>query len=355
MYVFTKYSKLGASSRVRFHKYIELGLIDLGNEKLKISNLFNDEYLKLLYEGRRSKLITIKCYVNRLISVFLCCFSSHRIVWIEKEIFPHIPIPFELMFKFFGKKVIFDYDDAVFHNYDKGLLSCFFKFKFRVISKFSDLMFVGNEYLRDYFVNLGCTNIKIIPTVIAIDRFDQKKKFLTQDRFVIGWIGSPSTQKYLSIVDDVIFSLQKKYNGSCDIFLHLVGANDSVSLNSKFKIIPWSEETESLSISEFDVGIMPLFDSPFERGKCGYKLIQYFASRKAVIASPIGVNKSIVRHGVDGYLCIDSNEWYDCIDMLITNRYLCDSFGDKGFEKIENHYTYSAQSELINTSINLLK
>jgi glycosyltransferase involved in cell wall biosynthesis len=103
--------------------------------------------------------------------------------------------------------------------------------------------------------------------------------------------------------------------------------------------IPWSEETEVERIAEFDVGIMPVPDEPFERGKCGYKLIQYMASRKPVIASPVGVNRNIVEQGTNGFLADTAGEWDASIEKLARSPAMRHAFGARGFEKVERMYS----------------
>lgn len=347
MFVFTKYSWLGASSRVRFFKYLSLGF--LSEKKIKVNTLFNDNYIKNLY-SRKNKSITdlFVRYFIRLIFFFYSLFNIRvKKIWIEKELFPHIPIPFEVLFKLFRKKVIYDFDDAVFHNYDKSRLNFLFKFKFRMMMKYSDLVFVGNEYLFEQLSSMGAKNIKIIPTVIDLASY--KEALINYDKnfnqkvnsITIGWIGTPTTQKYLSLVDDAIHTLQSEL--SIDIKFNIIGANKDISLISDFEIIQWSEDTEIDNLLSIDIGIMPLFDSSFERGKCGYKLIQYFACKKPVLASPIGVNKSIVINGVNGFLCYTKDDWYNYLKVLILDENLRHFLANNGFKLVEEYYCYQVQ------------
>ena len=103
-------------------------------------------------------------------------------------------------------------------------------------------------------------------------------------------------------------------------------------------IIPWSEETEVDHIQDFDIGIMPLPDSQWEQGKCGYKLIQYMACGKPVVASPVGANRKIVEHGVNGFLAGSTEEWLEALTVLRDNSDLRKKMGTAGRKKVEKRY-----------------
>jgi glycosyltransferase involved in cell wall biosynthesis len=114
------------------------------------------------------------------------------------------------------------------------------------------------------------------------------------------------------------------------------------------RIIPWSEETEVEYLSSFDVGIMPLSDSLWARGKCGFKLIQYMASGLPVIASPVGVNKEIVNNGVNGFLPSSNEQWIESLERLYKDVDIRNKMGKFGRKIVENKYcTNVTESKLI--------
>ncbi|EJD6500954.1 glycosyltransferase [Providencia rettgeri] len=349
MIVFTKYSRLGASSRVRFYKYLKFFDNPTINN-LKIYPLFDDYYLKNLYlSNSRSKIKIILLYISRFFYFFSSLLSKQKIIWIEKELFPHIPIPIELIFKLFNKKIIFDYDDAVFHNYDSSKISFLYKLKFKAIAKYSDVIFSGNEYLSSYFEKLGAKRVIYIPTVIDIDEYKKESKDKNNNKIKIGWIGSPSTQSYLKVIDGVITELQKKFN----IDLVLIGVSEKLKLDSNFQSIIWSEKNEIKDISNFDIGIMPLFENDFEKGKCGYKIIQYFACKIPVVASPVGVNCTLIEQD-NGFLCKTPQEWSNALEQLIKNEELRKRLGNSGYNKVNKFFTYQSQVNNIISVINNL-
>ncbi|MBE3067684.1 MAG: glycosyltransferase family 4 protein, partial [Chloroflexi bacterium] len=150
----------------------------------------------------------------------------------------------------------------------------------------------------------------------------------------IGWIGSPVTAKYLLLVKSALAEVCAAH----DTRLVLIGAGDIDLAPIPYVSRPWTEETESSAIAGFDLGIMPLADTPWERGKCGYKLIQYMAGCKPVVASPVGANTRIVEHGINGFLAADENEWFDACSTLATDRALRKRMGDAGRQKVEREY-----------------
>lgn len=333
---FTKYSRNGASSRLRTLQYLDRLGDEIGD--IVVSPLFTEVYLKKLYAREKiSKLYVLKRYLIRL-GVFFKYFFSADIFYIEKELLPYMPAFLEWLIK--GRYVC-DYDDAIFHNYDlhrKSILRRLLGNKIANVMKYAKAVVVGNEYLKNYAINSGSTEIVKIPTVISKEKY--KVKTNENQVLNIGWIGTPNTQKYVEDLFPIFEELSKQFNFK----LSLIGANkklfDEVSFN--LEVIKWSEDTEVSSLQKIDIGIMPLPDEPFERGKCGYKLIQYMALGKPVVASNVGVNSEIVQG--NGYLVSDKQGWKECLEKLTSSQQLRESFGKKSRNLfLEN---YSLESKL---------
>lgn len=348
VYVFTKYQKKGASSRVRFYEYLPFFSDSICFE---YSALFDDKYLDSLYSGKGISILRVfYLYLTRFVKLLkVVFFSKYNVVWIEKELFPYLPIPFEVMFTMAGKRVVYDYDDAVFHNYDKPLIKNIFRWKFSVLAKYSDLVFAGNKYLAENLSDFGAKNVQIIPTVIDWSRYQNifsrsKLDERSHDRsIVLVWIGTPSTEKYLSIIDEPLTRLQRQYN----IDLHVIGSSDSLNLICQHTKKKWTKEQEVELLNNGDIGIMPLFDSKFEKGKCGYKIIQYFALSKPVCASPVGINKDLIQSNENGYLCKTSEEWFRAIEKLVTDIDWRLKLGRNGMKLISKRYAYHIQAPRI--------
>ena len=334
----SRYGRLGASSRVRLLQFIHF--FESKGWDVDVRPLFSDNYLRALYSGR-SRIVTIFWgYWYRLIS--LKKIREYDLIWIEKEIFPFFPSWIECLLAKMGISYVVDYDDALFHRYDKHsswYIRLILGHKIDAVMKHATLVIAGNEYLAERARATGGGRVEIIPTVVDLTRYKpiQSVKNLP---LVVGWIGSPATSRYLSIVSPA-FELLKR---DCDVRFVAVGAKEDTVNGMPVEVWPWSEETEVESIQAFDIGIMPIEDSPWERGKCGYKLIQYMACGIPVVASPVGVNREIVEHGANGYLAKDLHEWEQALRGLLDDRGLRRRMGAKGREQIEAWYSLQVQA-----------
>lgn len=341
----SKYPRMGASSRLRSLQYLP-ALADKGIE-VTVSSLFDDEYLKELYRwGRRSKMRSLILYLKRflaLVSVFW-----HDVVWIEKEIFPYFPAFFERLLAFLGVRYVVDYDDAIFHNYDlsgSGLTRKLLGRKIDTVMARANCVIAGNQYLAERAWKAGARRVEIIPTVVDHARYFQAERN-GDEQLVIGWIGSPSTQRY---VIDIQHAL-RTVCGKTSARLMLVGATEGVIGDLEgipVEVVPWSEESEAESIAAMDVGIMPLVDGPWEKGKCGYKLIQYMASGVPVVASPVGVNVEIVDGYGCGRLAESEHEWAESLLELLFDDEKRNSLGRAGRVAVEKRYSLQTQAPVL--------
>jgi glycosyltransferase involved in cell wall biosynthesis len=157
----------------------------------------------------------------------------------------------------------------------------------------------------------------------------------------------------LDLVHDVVVKLSQEIN----VHLTLIGSGNVQPFSDvPVEILPWSEEMERRLSEKFDVGVMPLVDGPFERGKCGYKLIQYMASGLPVVASPVGVNQEIVEPGVNGYLARSPTDWLAALRELNTNVEKRKSMGLAGRRKAEQMYNLQVTApQLLDLLSSLLK
>lgn len=341
--VFTKYSRKGASSRLRTLQYLPY-LEQLGFE-FTVQNLFNDFYLETLYSGRKRSIFNIiNCYTRRLIT--LLTINNYDLIWIEKELFPYIPFPIEKLLSKLGYKYLVDYDDAIFHNYDLSnnrLVKLLLSNKIDKVMKYSTCVVAGNSYLAQRAENANAKNIHSIPTVVDYIKYKTGQK-PQNGVLIIGWIGSPSTQKYLLQLKHVF---NKIFENNKNIRLLLVGAHPSIPEQMgdiPVEVVEWDESTEVKNIKDMDIGIMPLIDGPWEKGKCGYKLIQYMACGIPVVASPVGVNIEIIKESNSGFLADKDSEWIEHLSDLINSHKLRTSMGNDGQLAVKNRYSLQSQS-----------
>lgn len=327
---------MGASSRVRSYQF--LPYYQGAGFTCKVSPLFNDNYLQKLYtQGSVGKLNIALCYIKRLAVLFTIPF--YNIVIIEKELFPYLPSTTEKMLMFLGVKYIVDYDDAIFHNYNlhpNSLIRKALQNKISHVMRNAFAVVAGNDYIASYARQSKAKEVVIIPTVINTNTYTVKQ-WRAGKKIVIGWIGSPTTLKYLHSLLPVFKKLIARYN----IEIHIVGGQKGIGLDGYEMVHQWSEAEEINLIKNFDIGIMPLENSPWEAGKCGYKLIQYMGCGIPVVGTPVGVNDYIIKHGINGYKATTIEEWFVYLDILITNDSDRIKMGKEGRRLAETEFDIS--------------
>jgi glycosyltransferase involved in cell wall biosynthesis len=329
-----RYPRLGASSRLRSYQYLP-ELAEHGIQ-VTVSPLFSEAYLELFYRsGSKRPRDLLSAYWSRLVQLFNA--RHYDLLWIEKELFPWLPATVERLLDGLGIPFIVDYDDAIFHRYDQSSSLWIRKLLGKKIDRVmasAAMVMVGNDYLGDRAKAAGARRILHLPTVVDTKRY--KQKVATEaNPFTIGWIGSPTTARYLALIHEPLRSLAKDRA----VRLMIVGAKIDEIPGVSVENLEWSEETEAELIQMFDVGVMPLADELWERGKCGYKLIQYMASGLPVIASPVGVNKVIVEHGKSGYLAESAGDWKRYLRSLNDDQQLRAEMGRVGRLKVEQNYS----------------
>lgn len=341
--LFSKYSRQGASSRLRSLQYLPL-LRGQGID-VEVHPLFGDDYLDALYggSGATAMLNAWRRGARRLAD--LLGRADHDVAWIEGELFPYLPSAIESMLTRSVTPYVVDYDDALFHRYDLSshlLVRRLLGRKIDRVMRDAACVVAGNGYLAERAVQAGASRVEIIPTVVDDKRY-QVSEHRDGIQPVIGWIGSPATQNYLLDQREVLEHACATYGAE----LLLVGARPDIARQFE-RVVPavqaWSEEGEAAALARMDIGVMPLRDGPWERGKCGYKLIQYMASGLPVVASKVGANMDIVRHGENGFLADGRAAWEASLAKLITDRSLRLRMGRAGRSSVERTYCLRTQA-----------
>lgn len=331
--ILSRYGEKGASSRLRLMQYI--GALRQCGFRICVSPLFEDSYLDNLYgSGRRSMKQVGKAYWTRVKKIIGA--GQYDIVWIEKELFPFMPGLFERLAKRLDASIVVDFDDAIFHNYDlhksaivRGLLAN----KLKPLLRHAAAVTAGNQYLADYLSNHGATRVVRVPTVVDVSRYEPMPP-PPDPPLRIGWIGSPSTASYLDKVDAPLTRIA----AAVPIKLVTIGAPALESSAYEIEQHTWSEDSEAKLLSSVHVGIMPLTDSSWERGKCGYKLIQYMATGRPVVASPVGVNCEIVSGDV-GFLASSEDDWFTSLLALASDPELRKGMGIQARRHVRERYS----------------
>ncbi|UCH47838.1 MAG: glycosyltransferase family 4 protein [Betaproteobacteria bacterium] len=329
----TKYGRLGASSRLRTYQYVP-HLEERGIQVLA-APLLRDEYVDRLYRGSVSIIQVLRYYLSRL--SLLRRANKFDVLWVEKELFPWLPFPIERALYPRRIPIVVDYDDAIFHRYDhhrsfwiRALLGK----KIDSVMRRANLVVAGNQYLKDRAQRARAMRVETLPTVVSVAKY-VPVAVRPKGHVTIGWIGSPLTCKYLLLISRAINEIVATRN----VRVVAVGADAEYLRELPIETRRWSEQTEVSEIQDFDIGIMPLPDEPFERGKCGYKLIQYMACGKPVVASPVGENTVIVRDGVDGFLPRSVAAWTADLIKLCDEPLLRERFGAAGRARVEEEYS----------------
>jgi len=230
---------------------------------------------------------------------------------------------------------IVDYDDAWFLTYRNkpGLGG-----KLEKVMARATAVTVGNSYLAEY-ARRWCSRVEILPTTVDAEIYQPRQASQSRDELVIGWMGSPSTAPNLRLIEGALAALA----GERKLRVWCVGAGADFGLPGvPIEKRMWSEEHEVEEIQQFDIGINPLVDNDFTRGKCGYKLIQYMACAVPVVASPVGANCEIVEQGKNGYLATTRDEWIDALRQLADDPHLRWRLGQAGRKRVEEKYSLQA-------------
>jgi glycosyltransferase involved in cell wall biosynthesis len=232
---------------------------------------------------------------------------------------------------------VLDYDDAIFHGYDLNkskLIRRILGDKIDRLMQNSTLVIAGNAYLAKRAKESLAYRVQILPTVIDLNKYSSKDYQADNDSIPsLVWIGSPSTIHYLGTLENSLRELSLNFK------FKLVVIGSSISLPGVMvEVVAWSEESENSNIMKCDIGIMPLIDSPWERGKCGYKIIQYMASGLPVVASNIGANSTIIENGRSGFLVDTTEEWVSVLSRLLVAPRLREQMGGAGRKIVEERF-----------------
>lgn len=309
-----RYERLGASSRLRFYQYFPY-LKDVAKLEVQAEPLLSNTYVQALYQEniRKDRVAILRSYTKRL-ALLRNAHRTHDLVWIEKEAFPYLPAWGERLLNRSGVPYVVDYDDATFHQYDnhrRPQIRRLLGGKIAEVMRRATTVVVGNDYLGDYARECGSANVDYIPTAVDLAQYSVIEPG-SRERFAIGWIGTPLTAAYLNAIRSVLEQIGRDNISE----LHFVGAGPMAWAGVSIQSRSWSEATEVHEIRQFSVGIMPLPDAPFERGKCGYKLIQCMACGVPVVASPVGVNCTLIQDGENGFLARSEVDWLRALERF---------------------------------------
>lgn len=286
----------------------------------------------------------IKGYLKR-IKMVLIDVHGYDYVFVHREAAPMGPPIFEwIISRLWRKKMIFDFDDAIWipntssENKLAGWLKSFWKIKH--IIRWSHKVVGGNAYLCNYARQFN-NNVVLIPTCVDMERMHNGNKQHHQGQVTIGWTGSHSTLPYLDEIMNVLQYAERELHTR---FLLIANKKPDLPL-ADWEFLPWNEKTEISDLLKMDIGVMPLHNDEWSEGKCGFKLIQYLSLGIPAVASPVGVNTAIIDEGVNGFLCNTEDEWKEALKKLITDVSFRKNAGEAGRKKIETQYSIAANKQ----------
>lgn len=335
-------SEVAPSQRFRFEQYLKC-LQEHGMEYELMSFLDLTTWKTFYQPGTLKKILAlVRGYFSRIKALI----QVHRfdVVFIHREATPVGPPIFEwVMAKLFRKKIIYDFDDAIWLS-DPSVHGSFvnrFKSYSKVakICRWSHKVSCGNAFLANYAEQFN-SRVVINPTTI-----DTVELHVPRERHneipIIGWTGTHSTNKYLRDLQPVLAELSKSHD-----FIFRVISNmppDFDLQNCEF--VPWSKDSEMNDLNSIDIGVMPLTDDLWVQGKCGFKALQYMALEIPALVSPVGVNKKIVEHGKQGYHCATPEDWHRYLVELLEDGRKRLEMGKGGRRRVVDHYSVLSNTE----------
>ncbi|GAB2531059.1 glycosyltransferase family 4 protein [Rufibacter soli] len=329
------------SQRFRFEQY--LGLLEEAGGEYEFAPFLDEATWKILYKPGHvvQKVVGIlKGFLKRILLLFSV--AKFDYIFIHREATPIGPPFFEwIVTKVLGKKVIYDFDDAIWvpNTSESNKVVAGIKWHHKVgdICKWAYKVSCGNSYLQSYALQYNPNAIVNPTTIDTVHLHNQIKDQQTSD-VVIGWTGTHSTMKYLDPVIPVLRKLEEQY-----AFTFKVISNQPPQYDLKSLVFtPWQKETEIQDLLAFNVGLMPLEDDQWAKGKCAFKALQYMSLGIPAVVSPVGMNTEVVDDGLNGYICQTSNDWYNKLESVIQDAGLRQEMGSQARRKIETNYAVVA-------------
>jgi glycosyltransferase involved in cell wall biosynthesis len=269
------------------------------------------------------------------------------IVFVFREALMTRSLYFERKISASGVRMIFDFDDAIWLN-DTSDANKLFKWmkrpsKIEDIIRMSHLVFAGNQYLAD-FAKQHNKEVVVVPTTIDTELYMRRNHNRDEEKIVIGWSGSITTIKHFEYALPFLKIIRERFGSRVEFKVIGDGSyrNEALGIAG----VPWKKETEVADLSEFDIGIMPLPNDEWARGKCGLKGLQYMALGIPTIMSPVGVNSDIISDGENGFLATDPDEWVDKLSILISDFGLARRMGEAARDTVVTRFSVDAVKHL---------
>ncbi len=331
--------------RYRFEQYFNYleskGLI------CELANIITEEDDKILYTSRnvlKKGLIAFNAYKSRYDNYKSV--NDFDLIVLYREAILTRSILFEKLFAKSGVPMIFDFDDAIWvkdvSSVNQSLSWLKNENKIQKILPLCKHVTCGNEYLKEFALKYN-KNVTVIPSTVNTELYKPLQLNGTSSIVKIGWVGSHTTIKHFERIINVYYRLKEKYEDQ--ISFKVIGDPEYENESLKIKGVPWDSQKEVELFNSFDIGVMPLPDDEWTKGKCAMKGLLYMSTGKPAVVSAVGVNNDIIIDGKNGFLPKGEQEWFNILCKLIDNKKLRDDIGLSGRETVVNHFSTLSQRD----------
>ncbi len=338
------YRDRSPSQRFRFEQY--WSYFEEQGYECCLLNIVNKGEDKILYGNvpvYKKGFLFVKFFFRRMKHYFKV--TKNDVVFVQREA---CFLGFTIFEYLLSRKApfIFDFDDAIWvpnvseANKKMAFLKNFSKTA-KIIS-YSDAVIAGNAYLANYAKQYN-QNVTIIPTTVDTDTFVPPKTSDSKASICIGWSGSKTTVQHFRLLENVLLKLKEKYADA--IYFKLIGDETYYNEALNLKGTAWSSDTEVSELQEIDIGVMPLENDRWSKGKCGLKGLTYMSLQIATVMSPVGVNKDIIQHNVNGFLAETEEDWFNYLSQLIEDEQLRKRLGQEARTTVVEKYSILANRE----------
>lgn len=304
----------------------------------------DDQYLYQKGHFFRKLFIAIKSVLHRVAD--LTRIRRYDLIIVVRESLLTRSTFFEKFARKSGIPMIYDFDDAIWlpnvSESNRKLTWLKKPSKTRNSISYASLVIAGNSFLKEYALQFN-SNVIVIPTTLDTIYYKPLENKPCNDFVTIGWSGSPTTIGHFRIAEKALEIIKEKYGNK--VRFVVMGApqyqNDKLSLQG----IGWSPDMEIPILNTFDIGLMPLPDDEWSKGKCGFKALLYMSLGITPVLSPVGVNQEIVTEGLNGFFASNTEEWVEKLSLLIEDHELRKQCGDTARKYLEEKYSVQAWQE----------
>ncbi len=336
------------SQRFRFEQYFSI--LSKAGYQFDIQTFLTKDNWKLFFRPGhviQKAFALLKGFAKRWIVPFHAL--SYDFIFIHRETAPVGPPVLEwILAKILRRKIIYDFDDAIWltDRKNESVMLNIVKWRSKVssICRWAYKVSCGNEYLVSYARQFN-KNVHYMPTTIDTENVHNRQLVISakppDGKLSIGWTGSHSTLKYLLELEPVLKRMETEFP---DLDIVVIADRKPEMALKSLRFIPWNKNSEAADLMKIDIGIMPLPDDEWAKGKCGFKALQSMSLGIPSVISPVGVNTMIIENGVNGYLASADEQWIAVLKNLIADDRLRARIGEAGRQTILNRYSVISTS-----------